>query len=65
MKINRPDDSMKNPDSNNHRIGKFRVDANLTKEEAQAFIDALVKSGCKSQRELIVLLCEQYNKGRI
>lgn len=56
---------MKNPDSNNHRIGKFRVDANLTKEEAQAFFDALVKSGCKSQRELIVLLCEQYNKGRI
>lgn len=52
---------MKN-DSNAHRIGKYRVDASLNKDEAQSFIDALVKSGCKSQRELIVMLCERYNR---
>lgn len=63
--LKRPDELDKKSDSNFHRIGKHRVEANLTKEEAQSFIDALVKSGCKSQRELIVLLCDQYNKGRI
>lgn len=55
---------MKKQDSNAHRIGKHRFEANLTNEEVQAVIDALIKSGCKSQRELIVFLCEQFNKGR-
>lgn len=60
-------DSLKpvKPDTNAHRIGKFRFEANLASTEAQSVVDALKKSGAKSQRELIVLLSELYNQGRI
>lgn len=48
--------------SNFHRLGKHRFECNLTKPENSEVEKAMQLTGCKSKRELLMILVERFNR---